>query len=74
MKRKPKKSKIHYITKNIVLTLGVVLVWRGVWYILDQLDIMFLGGNHIWSAVIGFVIGLLILYIPDKDLKEIEKL
>jgi len=52
----------------------VVLVWRGVWVILDQLDIMFLGGNHIWSAVIGFVIGFLILYIPDKNLKEIEKL
>lgn len=74
MKRRPKKSKIHYITKNIVLTLGVVLVWRGVWYCLDQLDIYLFGGNHIWSSLWGFLIGLGILYLPDKELKEIEKL
>jgi len=32
------------------------------------------GGSHYFSATVGIVIGLLILYIPDKDLKEIEKL
>ncbi len=41
---------------------------------MDSIDIAFLDGRHELSAVIGFIVGLLILYIPDGDLKEIEKL
>lgn len=54
--------------------LGLVLIWRGVWYILDQLDYLLFGGSHLISAVIGVAVGLAILYFPDHDLKEIEKL
>lgn len=32
------------------------------------------GGSHAWTALGGIIIGFLILYLPDKDLKEIEKL
>lgn len=53
--------------------LGIVLVWRGIWYILDWLDLVLWNGNHTWTAVVGVAVGLFILYIPDKDLKEIEK-
>ena len=56
------------------MAIGLVLIWRGIWSLLDALDYWLFGGNHVWSAVIGIVIGLLILYLPDKDLKEIEKL
>jgi hypothetical protein len=71
-----KKQKItfRYITKNLLVVFGIVLVWRGVWHILDQIDLFLFGGNHSWSAVIGMIVGLVILYIPDKNLKEIEKL
>lgn len=41
---------------------------------LDFLDYKFFAGNHFWSALGGIILGLLILYLPDKDLKEIEKL
>ena len=71
---KKKKLTLRYITKNILIIFGIVLVWRGVWHILDQIDSFLFGGNHIWSALAGLIIGLVILYIPDKDLKEIEKL
>lgn len=71
---KKKKLTFRYLSKNILVIFGIVLVWRGVWYILDQLDSFLFGGNHIWSAVIGVIVGLAILYIPDKNLKEIEKL
>jgi hypothetical protein len=71
---KKKKLTLRYITKNILIIFGIVLVWRGVWHILDQIDSFLFGGNHIWSAVAGLIVGLVILYIPDKDLKEIEKL
>lgn len=62
------------IAKNISIVLGLVLIWRGIWYVLDGLDYWLLGGNHTWTAVGGIILGLLILYLPDHDLKEIEKL
>jgi len=68
------KMSIRYLAKNISIVVGLVLIWRGIWYVLDAIDSMFFGGNHVWTAVGGIIVGLLILYIPDKDLKEIEKL
>ena len=62
------------LVKNIATVVGLVLVWRGIWYVLDGADYLFFGGSHAWTAFGGIVIGLLILYIPDGDLKEIEKL
>jgi len=61
-------------TRNFSIVVGLVLIWRGIWYVLDAFDSMLFGGNHIWTAVGGIIVGLLILYIPDKDLKELEKL
>ena len=68
------KITIRYFAKNIFIVIGLVLIWRGIWYVLDGLDIWFFEGSHIWTAVGGIIVGLLILYLPDKDLKEIEKL
>jgi hypothetical protein len=65
---------VKYFSKNILIILGIVLVWRGVWYLLDSLDKWFFGGSHFWTALVGVIVGLVILYLPDKDLKEIEKL
>jgi len=69
-----KKLTLNYLTKNIVVVVGIVLVWRGLWYVLDDLDKWLFGGSHFWTSLAGVVIGLMILYLPDKDLKEIEKL
>lgn len=68
------KITIHSLAKNISIVIGLVLIWRGIWYVLDGLDLMVFGGNHIWTAAGGIVVGLIILWLPDKDLKEIEKL
>ncbi|MEK7588699.1 MAG: hypothetical protein AAB438_02675, partial [Patescibacteria group bacterium] len=57
------KNSIAY---NITTVLGIVLVWRGVWYILDKFDAWLFGGSHLWTAVVGLIVGLAILYIPDK--------
>ena len=69
-----KKLTLNYLTKNIIVVVGVVLVWRGLWYVLDDLDKWLFDGSHFWTSLAGVVIGLIILYLPDKDLKEIEKL
>ncbi len=69
-----KKITWKYLTKNISIVVGLVLIWRGIWYVLDGLDKWLFNGSHTWTALSGIIIGLIILYLPDKDLKEIEKL
>jgi len=69
-----RKITLKYLTKNISIVIGLVLVWRGIWYVLDGIDKLLFDGGHTWTALVGVIIGLIILYIPDKDLKEIEKL
>jgi len=68
------KITLQYLVKNISIVIGLVLIWRGIWYVLDGLDKWLFDGSHTWTALIGIIIGLIILYLPDKDLKEIEKL
>ena len=65
---------LAYLIKNLGIVVGLVLVWRGIWHMLDGIDIAFFGGSHFWTGLAGIIIGLLILYLPDKDLKEIQKL
>jgi membrane associated rhomboid family serine protease len=69
-----KKITLQYLAKNISIVIGLVLIWRGIWYVLDGLDKLIFGGSHAWTALGGIITGLIILYLPDKDLKEIEKL
>lgn len=65
---------IRHLAKDISIVIGLVLVWRGIWYVLDALDKWIFDGSHFWTALGGVILGLFILYLPDKDLKEIEKL
>jgi hypothetical protein len=60
--------------KNLSVVIGIVLVWRGIWYILDWIDKVVFGGSRIITTVAGLIFGLVILYIPDHDLKELGKL
>lgn len=73
-KVRTKMQTIKYFTKNIFVVVGLVLIWRGIWYVMDEVDILLFDGAHIYTGVAGIIVGLAILYIPDKDLKEIEKL
>lgn len=74
------KSQIHrqgigYFFKNFGTIVGIVLIWRGIWHVLDNIDIFIIGDEtHLATAIGGIVVGFLVLYLPDKDLKEIEKL
>ena len=69
-----KKNKVLYFAKNLYIVIGLVLIWRGVWFILDLLDQWLFGGSHLATAVGGVVLGLFLLYLPDRDLKEISQL
>lgn len=69
-----RKPTFLYFTREVSIVLGLVLMWRGTWYILDGLDLWLFNGSHVWTALGGIFLGILILYLPDNDLKEIEKL
>jgi presenilin-like A22 family membrane protease len=71
---KRRKNMLQYFAKNITVVVALVLIWRGIWYVIDELDIILFGGSHIESAILGIILGLVMLYLPDGDLKEIEKL
>ncbi|MFA5273115.1 MAG: hypothetical protein WC353_03050 [Candidatus Peribacter sp.] len=72
--KKKEVSLLRYFAKNISIVVGLVLIWRGIWYVLDFIDLVLFNGQHIFTALGGIALGLLVLYMPDKDLKEIEKL
>ena len=69
-----KQSIIRYFGRNLGVVIGLVLIWRGIWHILDAMDILVFNGNYLWTSIGGIILGLAILYLPDKDLKELEKL
>ncbi|MBP6925974.1 MAG: hypothetical protein KBC22_02875 [Candidatus Pacebacteria bacterium] len=60
--------------KTMATVIGIVLVWRGIWTLLDKIDVLLFGGIHTWTAIGGIVAGLFLLYVYDGDFKEIEKL
>ena len=74
MKKRRLYHRLSYFTSSFAIVLGLVLIWRGIWYVLDSVDRSFFGGNHLLTAFVGIVVGLLVLYLPDKDLKELRKL
>lgn len=69
-----RRSILSQLAKSLPIVIGLVLVWRGVWYVADWIDLTYLGGSHAITAVGGILTSLLLLYLPDRDLKEIEKL
>ena len=70
----PRRHLVRYFRDNLAIVVGLVLIWRGIWYVLDSIDMYFLGGSHGLSAIAGIIAGALILYLPDHDLKELQKL
>ncbi len=74
MKKIQRKHIINYFAKNVITVIALVMVWRGVWYVLDGIDYWLFDEYSAWTGLLGIIIGVTILYMPDHDLKEIEKL
>lgn len=68
---KKKRITILYILEVFSIVLGIVLIWRGTWNLLDYVDVLFFNSNHLFTSVGGIVLGFLLLYLPDEDLKEL---
>lgn len=68
---KNKKNKVRHFLGSLVIVIAVVLIWRGIWYALDKLDHWIVGDFHILTAIGSVVLGVVLLYIFEKDLQEI---
>lgn len=64
-----KKRKIWTDIKIVTDLIAVVLLWRGVWSLLDM---YFFPNNPVISNIIGIILGLALLLIDDFALKELE--
>lgn len=71
---KKKHKDFKYFVRTLSIVVGLVIIWRGIWHVLDVIEFVFFGGDVLWTAIGGIILGILLLYIPDHDLKEIEKL
>lgn len=58
-------KKVLYV---LLVAVGMILVWRGVW---DLVDMYVFLENPLLSALISLFVGLVILYLPDQDIKEL---
>jgi hypothetical protein len=67
-------NQLKYWVKNLYTVFGIVLIWRGIWYLLDIVDKQFFSGGHVGTALFGIAFGLFLIYFHDHDLKEIEKM
>jgi len=52
----------------LILTIDVVLIWRGVW---GLLDLYLFPSNEILSLSTGIIVGIIILYSHGKNLREL---
>jgi hypothetical protein len=72
MAKDKKVSLLFYFSKRFYAIIVLVLIWRGIWYLLDGLDERFWGGSHLWSAGFGIIIGFFLLYLLEKNSNQIE--
>ncbi len=63
-----------YFIRNLSIVLGIMLIWRGMWYLLDIIEAALGIDKTIFAGVIGIIAGVILLYAPDNDLKELQKL
>lgn len=74
MKKRRVHHRLSYFTSSFGVVFGLVMIWRGVWYIIDYLVLRFFGEEQLITAFAAIIIGFLVLYLPDRDLKELRKL
>lgn len=71
----------HFLSnffRSLYVVFGLVLVWRGVWVILDHVDYWVFGGDQLGEslmlAVITLIVGVALLYFHDHKIDEVGHL
>lgn len=56
------------IVWTLMVVFAVVLVWRGIW---NLADMYFFPGDPLFSNIASILVGALIIYLPDRSLKDL---
>ena len=68
-KKRNKQSPFDLNLRILVEVAGVILVWRGMWSLADR---YLLPESPDVSAVISILLGIIILYVERKSLKDLR--
>jgi hypothetical protein len=63
------KRKKRTLFLSLKIVIGVVMVWRGIWGLLDY---YLFPNNPALSYGISTLLGLFIIFVDDKDLEELS--
>ena len=69
MIQKKKQSPLDLNLRILVEVAGVILVWRGVWTLADR---YLIPESPDLSAIISIILGIIILYLENKNLKDLR--
>lgn len=64
-----KFRKNHSNLNSIIIGTSIIMFWRGCW---GLMDLYLFPDNEALSYIISIALGLLLLYLNDLRLKEIE--
>lgn len=54
--------------KNLIIVIGVIAVWRGIW---DLLDMYLFPEEPLLSDVASVIVGMFLLYLPDGSFHQL---
>ncbi|MCX6714756.1 MAG: hypothetical protein NTX72_03000 [Candidatus Uhrbacteria bacterium] len=67
--RKPSFLKV--LRESLMVLIAAVLIWRGIWVLLDKFDEHYMHGSHVWSALAGIIVGCAMVFFADRDLEDL---
>lgn len=65
------RKHLHHCFKSLTCVTGIVLIWTGIGILIDYVQTIFFIGREPLLAILAIIGGVLILYLPDKDLDEL---
>lgn len=66
------REHLHHCAKSISCVTGVVLVWHGIGIFLEYIQEHYIPDHDILMGIAVFALGILVLYVPDRDLDELQ--
>lgn len=60
--------------RSLYVALGVVLIWRGAWILMDKFEYLFFGQETAAIAVLSIILGIVLLFKHDHKLDELGHL
>jgi hypothetical protein len=68
LKRKLQRNSLSRDLRIFILAIGVIMIWRGVWNLIDH---YLIPEYWVFSSILSVVIGVIILVLNDNNLTEL---